>query len=438
MSAMPEAIRRLVELWSADGRSTQPSMAWPRERWIRDFPGSTSALVVLPERLDRAAVINAAARAAESPQAAVDAFLVVMAWGYGDTVGYGRYRTVNILASRPDAGERLQWVARLLADADVFAAHRALSSPGLAQLRGLGPSFGSKVLYFFQPPDRRPRALILDAFVAGWLAREAGQAFDASQWSLDAYRRYVGKMHEWADALGIEPDELEMVIFRAEAARRGSQWATPGAAPLPEPAEELRIPPAVPATGLPFAAYPGGGRVLQGAPAWGNGSARRGYGVKVLAWCGYECAYCGLDMATFEGWLQFSVDHVIPQQMQTLAGYKSEWVLDSINLVAACSACNGFLNRDPATGPAPVTLEAFCDLRDAVFLLRREKIEKRRDAERAWFDERIAPAAVEVAARRAPVSDAALGTIAGALEEGILPAAARRAAALLADPGGES
>lgn len=324
MSEVPEAIRRLVEHWIADGRPAQPPMAWPRARWVADFPASTAGLDGLPERLDRAAVMAAAAGAAESPRAAVDAFLVVMAWGYGDTVGYGRYRTANILASRSDAGERLQSVARLLADVDVYSAHRALSSPALAQFRGLGLSFGSKVLYFFQPPDRRPRARILDAFVAGWLAREAGQIFDASQWSLESYRRYLEKMHEWADELGIEPDELEMVIFRAEAARRGSQWATGDAAGLPEPGAELRVAPAVPATGSPFAAYPGGGRVLQGAPRWGNGSARRGYGVDVLAWCGYECAYCGLDMSSFEGWLQSSVDHVIPQQMQSLAGYGSE------------------------------------------------------------------------------------------------------------------
>ena len=55
---------------------------------------------------------------------------------------------------------------------------------------------------------------------------------------------------------------------------------------------------------LPFSAYPQLGRALLGKPRWGDGTARRSYGVKALEWCGYRCAYCGLDMSTFEGWLQ--------------------------------------------------------------------------------------------------------------------------------------
>lgn len=141
---------------------------------------------------------------------------------------------------------------------------------------------------------------------------------------------------------------------------------------------------------LPFPAYPGGGRSLLGKPSWGDGTARRGYGVKALAWCGYRCAYCGLDMTTFERWLQLSVDHVIPQQMQK-AGYPADWVLDAINVVAACLACNGFLNRDPAPAEVPATLDAFCNLRDRVFLERRARILERRRAELDWFEAHVRP-----------------------------------------------
>lgn len=142
---------------------------------------------------------------------------------------------------------------------------------------------------------------------------------------------------------------------------------------------------------LPFEAYPKGGRTLLGKPKTGDGTARRGYGVDVLAWCCYRCAYCGLDMSVFEGWLQLAVDHVIPQQMQGVARYPADWVLDQINTVVACAACNGFLNRDVVLDVTPRSIEEFCRLRDRVFLDRRDKILRRRVAERAWFDERVVP-----------------------------------------------
>lgn len=141
---------------------------------------------------------------------------------------------------------------------------------------------------------------------------------------------------------------------------------------------------------MPFDAYPQGGRVLLDKPWWGDGTARRSYGVEVLRWCGFRCAYCGLDMSTFDGWLQLSIDHVIPQQMQSV-GYPPQWVLDSINLVAACMACNGYFNRDPVIGEVPMTLEAFGDLRDRVFTERSVRIRDRRSKERTWFDGHINP-----------------------------------------------
>ena len=147
-----------------------------------------------------------------------------------------------------------------------------------------------------------------------------------------------------------------------------------------------------PDANLPFSNYPRNGRELLGKPRWGDGTARRSYGVQALEWCGYRCAYCDLDMSTFEGWLQLSIDHVIPQQMQG-AGYPAEWVLDAVNVVAACMACNGFYNRDPVPDEVPPTLEAFCDIRDRVFLERQARIRARRDAERAWFDAHVKPGA---------------------------------------------
>lgn len=146
------------------------------------------------------------------------------------------------------------------------------------------------------------------------------------------------------------------------------------------------------AGGTPFDAYPMGGREPLGIPREGDGTARRGYGREVLRLCGYRCAYCGLDMATFEGWLQLSVDHVVPQQM-IKAGWRREWVLDTFNVVACCGACNGLFNRDPATGELPATLDEFLAIRDAMFSARRGRIRDRRAAERLWFEREVLAAA---------------------------------------------
>jgi hypothetical protein len=145
-----------------------------------------------------------------------------------------------------------------------------------------------------------------------------------------------------------------------------------------------------PTTPLPFDGYPSGGRALLGRPK--GDIARRGYARDVLAWCGFQCAYCGLDMSIFEGWLQLSVDHVVPQQA-TGVGFAREWVLDASNLVACCRSCNDLFNRDPVVDPVPAGLESFFDLRDRLYVARRARIIERRATERRWFEENVLPVA---------------------------------------------
>ena len=95
--------------------------------------------------------------------------------------------------------------------------------------------------------------------------------------------------------------------------------------------------------------------------------------------------YCGLDMAaSFENWLQLSVDHVIPRQMVNV-GYPSELVEDITNLVTCCRACNDFGNRYVVVEPVPATEADFFDVRDRVFLERRGRVLERREAERQIF-----------------------------------------------------
>jgi 5-methylcytosine-specific restriction endonuclease McrA len=137
---------------------------------------------------------------------------------------------------------------------------------------------------------------------------------------------------------------------------------------------------------VPFGRYQRGGSELLGIPVQRDGRARHGYGPPVFAACGYRCAYCGFDMASpYEAWLNLSVDHVVPQHLAK-AGWPREWVLDLINLVTCCRACNEFLNgyRVPETTPPP-SLDEFVDLRDRVFAEKLGHAQKRHTVERERY-----------------------------------------------------
>ena len=140
---------------------------------------------------------------------------------------------------------------------------------------------------------------------------------------------------------------------------------------------------------LPFERYEGAGRCLLGRPAWGNGSSRRGYGLPIFEQCGAACAYCGYDMsATYEAWLNLSVDHVIPAGDARRLGYPVEWFEDVANLVTSCRACNEFLNGYRVTDVPPATVEEFFDLRDIHFARKRAWVLARHREERGWYDAR--------------------------------------------------
>lgn len=134
----------------------------------------------------------------------------------------------------------------------------------------------------------------------------------------------------------------------------------------------------------PFARYTHAGLRPLGIPA--GDTARHGYGPRVFALCGYQCAYCGYEMSKpYENWLNLSVDHVVPAYLAKV-GWPREWVLDKINLVTACRACNEFLNgyRVTDTGQ-PATLPEFTEVGDRVFDEKLDAARKRHELERQRY-----------------------------------------------------
>jgi len=67
---------------------------------------------------------------------------------------------------------------------------------------------------------------VLDQLVRDWLAENAGWSLRLD-WRVDDYRSYVDTVCAWAVELGIEPADVEMLMFTQAASSRSSQWSQP-------------------------------------------------------------------------------------------------------------------------------------------------------------------------------------------------------------------
>jgi hypothetical protein len=140
----------------------------------------------------------------------------------------------------------------------------------------------------------------------------------------------------------------------------------------------------------PFDSYPQQGRALLGQVKKGN--SRHGYCLYFMQITGQtSCAYCGKDFtASYEKWLDISLDHVVPSKVCQHLGVATKWSNDYANTVLACRGCNEFRNR--FTSPkvtCPVTIEEFFDLRDRIFVERKAGIDMAHEEERKFFSRRL-------------------------------------------------
>ena len=146
--------------------------------------------------------------------------------------------------------------------------------------------------------------------------------------------------------------------------------------------------------GLPFAKYPGGGRVLLGKRILGT--CRHDYGLQYYQRTHvHTCGYCGLDLTSSYGiWLNIALDHALPISVCNKLEIWRDWMDDYSNSVLTCSACNSFDNRYKPTFSLekPMFLEEFFTLRDRVFVERRDRILKAHEREEQFFREKWCPA----------------------------------------------
>lgn len=215
----PERLLELIKSWRERGQREQSGIGWRRDAYMDLLPEYVDLFAQLPDRIGRSDVRKHARRAAADEQGAVEAFLVSMAWGYG-TNGYGPFRTERILRVNPDAPATLMRVAAVLASDGAVAAYDLLGHAG--RLKYLGPAFGTKYLHFVPPSEVGPPALILDQFVSRGAESIGGCTFAPGPWSTPTYARYLETLSSWASTAGVEPADVEMLLFLSQSP---GQWA---------------------------------------------------------------------------------------------------------------------------------------------------------------------------------------------------------------------
>lgn len=168
--------------------------------------------------------------AVTDPQAGDDDILTflwhVLAWGTGGGQRGNRQR-IAAFASPEERQRNLALLRTALAaaaDGDPRTAYSTLIRPGRAAIRGLGPAFFTKALYFASEGAPGTRCLILDARVAGnlhaagWTSLPHRGTNFTYNWFTVTYVAYCELLERWAaeatQELGAKvcPDEIERAL----------------------------------------------------------------------------------------------------------------------------------------------------------------------------------------------------------------------------------
>jgi hypothetical protein len=196
---------------------------WKKGNWQK-YLGSRSILEKLPNPIDRGGVLESF-KLIHDPDSALDAYIASYLWGYAGT-GFGPYRAERVIRLNTDPENGKRFAAELHTLAEI-----AMTDGGTAAFEHVvgkrrvdrkffdqwGPAFATKFISFAtKASDQVPTTPILDSVVAGWFrnhSKEIGPLW--LNWnSVGSYRRYTECMAGWAEELGIEPEQVEQLIFR--------------------------------------------------------------------------------------------------------------------------------------------------------------------------------------------------------------------------------
>lgn len=225
MPPVPDDLRRRFEKWDAEGRPSQVPFEWKKKNWAK-YLGGHNVLESLPNPIDREGVLDSF-RLIRDPESALDAYIASYLWGYANA-GFGPYRAERVIRRNTDLESGKNFAAELHT-----LAHIATSDGGNAAFEHVvgkrqrdrkffdqwGPAFATKFISFATKASSQvPTTPIMDRIVVNWFevhCKEIGPLW-LTWYSAGSYRRYTECMAEWAADLGIEPEQVEQLIFRRE------------------------------------------------------------------------------------------------------------------------------------------------------------------------------------------------------------------------------
>lgn len=199
------------------------AIPFDRARWLPLLPNPTWWPTVLDERpqvgrwprVDRRTVFGIASHA-DTVEGRRHLLIAALVWGTG-TKAQSVYRRRRIFehSSPANIDARLGEALKALRERGGVEGYRAFNNDH--HIPYLGAAFFTKVLYFAGhhkvAAPRRP--IILDSVVSR--ALKAGDAVGTdwpdNGWTTDQYRQYVDGVHEYAQARGVQPDQIEAALF---------------------------------------------------------------------------------------------------------------------------------------------------------------------------------------------------------------------------------
>ena len=228
----------IVEEWKLRGKPEQLATDWDPDPWIDQFPEYKEFILDLKSYdlgfLNRN-LIKEIVILANNEDDYLNGLLAVMIWGYsGNSVGPARTRRIF---DESGVAEKLEKAWDLIMEAkydDSILQDSNLSEAFSAVVRDikyLGPSFGSKYLYFaasdLESNEMNLIPVILDRRIVTAWQYWFDEKIELSSIDEFGYVEYLKKISAMAKQLEIKPEELEFILFcNTGEVGSNSNWAS--------------------------------------------------------------------------------------------------------------------------------------------------------------------------------------------------------------------